>query len=472
MIWKSRANKILAQTSDYFTILSIIFFSSILWEKFFTRIGTSQTPSFFNYEFIASSLIIPFIFIFLFNYFRAYNYQRFTSLLTESTIVFKVVLFGALFSISIFYLFRFNSIPRAYIFFNIILILFGLIVEKTFMFYLARIVRNNQPLKRIILVGESATLIKLQTQLMAQRTLGLHILGTVIPDNEDKSILNDMTVLGHYNNISQILKDHNPEEVIICQGSNDVKQIQYISEECEKIGIQIRLISDFFTHFAKNISIDTVQGITLISFYPFHRTNIEKLLKRSIDVLFSIIMLILLSPLFLVIIVLILIQDGLPIFFKWKVMGFNRKPIVSWKFRTMYTNADEKKDELLQFNEMKGPMFKMENDPRIYPVGRFLRKYSLDELPQLFSVLKGDLSLVGPRPPLQYEFKEFDLWHRRKLCIKPGITCLWQISGRNNIDNFDDWVRLDLEYIDNWSLLLDIKILFKTIPAVLKGTGK
>jgi lipopolysaccharide/colanic/teichoic acid biosynthesis glycosyltransferase len=146
-------------------------------------------------------------------------------------------------------------------------------------------------------------------------------------------------------------------------------------------------------------------------------------------------------------------------------------PIVSWKFRTMVKNADELKKTLMHNNEMTGPMFKLTNDPRILPVGHFLRKYSLDELPQLFSVLKGDLSLVGPRPPLQTEFKEFDLWHRRKLSVKPGLTCLWQISGRNKISNFDDWAKLDLEYIDKWSIWLDLKILLKTIPAVLSGKG-
>ena len=137
----------------------------------------------------------------------------------------------------------------------------------------------------------------------------------------------------------------------------------------------------------------------------------------------------------------------------------------------MVKNADEIKKKLLEENEMTGPVFKMTNDPRILPIGRFLRKYSLDELPQLFSVLKGDLSLVGPRPPLEYEFKEFELWQRRKLSVKPGLTCLWQVSGRSDISNFNDWVKLDLQYIDNWSLLLDFKILLKTIPVVFLGKG-
>ena len=138
----------------------------------------------------------------------------------------------------------------------------------------------------------------------------------------------------------------------------------------------------------------------------------------------------------------------------------------------MYQDADQRKAELLDGNEMSGPVFKMTADPRVTPIGRFLRKYSFDELPQLWSVLKGDMSLVGPRPPLQSEYEHFSDWQKLKLQVKPGMTCLWQVRGRNAIANFDDWVRLDLEYINNWSLALDFKILMSTIPTVLFGRGR
>ena len=143
-----------------------------------------------------------------------------------------------------------------------------------------------------------------------------------------------------------------------------------------------------------------------------------------------------------------------------------------YKFRSMYSDAEQRKAELETLNKMTGPVFKIEKDPRITPIGRFIRKYSLDELPQLFNVLIGDMSLVGPRPLPLYEVARFETAsHRRRLSVKPGLTCLWQISGRNDVTNFHDWVRLDLAYIDNWSLWLDVKILFKTIPAVLMGAG-
>jgi lipopolysaccharide/colanic/teichoic acid biosynthesis glycosyltransferase len=158
--------------------------------------------------------------------------------------------------------------------------------------------------------------------------------------------------------------------------------------------------------------------------------------------------------------------------FRQQRAGLNGQPFTIFKFRTMVTDAEQRKHELAAMNEMSGPVFKVTNDPRITPIGRLLRKFSIDEFPQLFNVLRGEMSLVGPRPLPVDEVKRFnDLAHRRRLSVKPGLTCLWQISGRNNVKDFRDWVRLDLEYIDNWSLWLDLKILFRTIPVVLAGTG-
>jgi lipopolysaccharide/colanic/teichoic acid biosynthesis glycosyltransferase len=194
--------------------------------------------------------------------------------------------------------------------------------------------------------------------------------------------------------------------------------------------------------------------------------------KRLIDVLTSVALLVGLSPLLVIIAVLIRLTSEGPVFYRWRVVGQHGRPFTGFKFRTMVVNADALKAKLMAVNEMSGPVFKMEHDPRITPIGRVLRKFSLDELPQLWSVLRGDMSLVGPRPPLQTEWANFESWQLRKLSVKPGITCLWQVKGRNRIRDFDDWVRLDLQYADNWSLLLDLKILLWTVPAVVKGTGK
>lgn len=193
--------------------------------------------------------------------------------------------------------------------------------------------------------------------------------------------------------------------------------------------------------------------------------------KRIVDLLCGSILFILFIPVFIIISIIIKLTSEGPIVYDWNVVGKNGVPFTSWKFRTMVTDADEIKLKLSDKNEMVGPVFKIENDPRITKFGKFLRKYSLDESIQFISVIKGDMSLVGPRPAGQIEIKGYKEWQKRRLSVIPGVTGPWQVSGRNKINHFDDWVKLDFEYIDNWSLWLDIKILFKTIPAALKGTG-
>ncbi len=194
-------------------------------------------------------------------------------------------------------------------------------------------------------------------------------------------------------------------------------------------------------------------------------------IKRGLDLVLGTILLIFAAPVMLVIGCVIWIRDGSPILYQWKVVGQNGKPFLSWKFRTMVRDADRRKQELMKFNEMQGPVFKMKEDPRITPSGRFLRKYSLDELPQLWSVVRGDMSLVGPRPPLVTEYEKYEPWQKRKLSVIPGLTCVWQVQGRADITDFNDWMRMDLEYIDNWSLLLDMKILLQTAAVVVRGRG-
>jgi len=194
--------------------------------------------------------------------------------------------------------------------------------------------------------------------------------------------------------------------------------------------------------------------------------------KRVLDAVLSGCLLVLAAPLFLALGLLVKLTSPGPVFYHWKVVGKNGRPFTGYKIRSMVINADQLKAELEHRNEMTGPMFKIDCDPRITPVGSWMRRYSLDELPQLYSVCKGDMSLVGPRPPLRTEYERFTEYQKQKLAVKPGITCLWQISGRNQINDFDEWVRLDLEYIRSWSLWLDTKILLRTVGAVFSGSGK
>jgi lipopolysaccharide/colanic/teichoic acid biosynthesis glycosyltransferase len=194
--------------------------------------------------------------------------------------------------------------------------------------------------------------------------------------------------------------------------------------------------------------------------------------KRVLDVVFSALLLVLITPLLVVLALLVKWTSPGPVLYHWKVVGKNGRRFTGYKIRSMIANADELKRQLEHRNEMTGPVFKIEGDPRITAVGRWMRRYSLDELPQLYSVLKGDMSLVGPRPPLFTEYERFTEYQKLKLAVKPGITCLWQISGRNQVSDFDEWVRLDLEYIRRWSIWLDLRILLGTCGAVLSGSGK
>ncbi len=194
-------------------------------------------------------------------------------------------------------------------------------------------------------------------------------------------------------------------------------------------------------------------------------------IKKIIDIVFGFILFMIFLPIYLIIVILIKMTSKGPVLYNWNVVGKNGEPFKSWKFRTMVKEADNMKIKLSDQNEMVGPVFKIKNDPRITKVGKYLRKYSLDESIQFISVIKGDMSLVGPRPAWPFELDNYKDWQRRRLSVISGLTGPWQVSGRNKINHFDDWVKLDLEYIDNWSLWLDFKILLKTIPAAFRGTG-
>jgi lipopolysaccharide/colanic/teichoic acid biosynthesis glycosyltransferase len=214
------------------------------------------------------------------------------------------------------------------------------------------------------------------------------------------------------------------------------------------------------------------QDYETLVFSPAWSSQLQPMAKRAIDVIGSILLMLFLSPLLLFLAVLVKLSSPGPVFYRSLLMGEGGYPFAGYKFRSMVVNADEVKHQLVHLNEMRGPVFKITRDPRITPLGRWIRKYSLDELPQLYNVLKGDMSLVGPRPPLVSEYRLFTAYQKQKMSVRPGITCLWQVNGRNAISDLDDWVRLDLKYIRTWSLWLDIGILLKTVVVVLLGSGK
>ncbi len=269
-----------------------------------------------------------------------------------------------------------------------------------------------------------------------------------------------------------LLHEHSISGVFVTARHAQLDRVESVLQLCEIEGVEAWLVADFFATQIARASFDEMFGRPLLVFRTTPETSWQIITKLLLDFFGALALIILTSPVMLLIAVLVKFTSPGPAFFRQQRSGLNGAPFEILKFRTMSTNAEQLKHELAAMNEMSGPVFKVTNDPRITHLGKWLRKYSLDELPQLFNVLRGDMSLVGPRPLPVDEVRRFsDLAHRRRLSVKPGLTCLWQVKGRNQISDFKEWVRLDLEYIDNWSIWLDLKILLMTPAAVLRGTG-
>jgi exopolysaccharide biosynthesis polyprenyl glycosylphosphotransferase len=240
--------------------------------------------------------------------------------------------------------------------------------------------------------------------------------------------------------------------------------------KCEEVGIKIHIRADFAHSIFSRTYLSAVSGIPILTLASTPHAGTDIFLKRLMDIAASFAGLVVAAPFMLLVGLFIKLDSRGPVLFRQVRTGLNGRRFVLLKFRSMTHDAEHQQDALNGLNEMSGPVFKLRMDPRVTRVGAFLRRTSLDELPQLWNVLMGDMSLVGPRPPLPSEVSRYQRWQRRRLSMKPGLTCLWQASGRNEID-FDEWMRMDMEYIDNWSLSRDIKIILRTIPAVLFAKG-
>ena len=398
---------------------------------------------------------------------------RYTSFRNEIKRILKVVIWGEVFLFMVLYSFRVYDLSRSLIWlFGIVNILL-LLIERYFLLQFLEYFRDKGINRRSTLIisdGEHSK--KLVDYIQRYSDWGLDIVGFV--DGNGHQVGSEFCgskILGRLDDLPRVLHNHFIEEVIFALPLGKLEKAKNLLQICETEGVQTRIVSDFYSGLVAHTEVETVHGLPIITYTTTPIKEIDLFFKRIIDIILSGIGLVILSPLFLLISIAIKLTSPGPIFYRWHVVGLNKKKFISYKFRTMVVNADELKKKLLDKNEMNGVAFKMKDDPRITKVGRILRKFSLDELPQLYSVFKGDMSLVGPRPPLVTEIPAFENWHRRKLSVKPGITCLWQCSGRNHIENFDEWVKLDLQYIDHWSLWLDFKIMMKTIPAVLLGRG-
>jgi exopolysaccharide biosynthesis polyprenyl glycosylphosphotransferase len=260
------------------------------------------------------------------------------------------------------------------------------------------------------------------------------------------------------------------DEVIFAVTRRKLEASRGIFRLCEELGVRTRVAMSFFPTRNARVEFEELDGVPLISFTTTPSNVPQLAMKRSLDVAISVLLIGLSAPLVLLTAIAIKLSSPGAVFFKQERMGLNGRVFTLYKFRTMIDDAHRRRTEIEHLNEMDGPVFKVKADPRVTRIGRLLRKFSLDELPQLWNVLKGDMSLVGPRPPIPEEVILYERWQKRRLSMKPGLTCLWQISGRNEVD-FNRWMELDLQYIDNWSPSLDFKIMLRTIPAVLSGRG-
>jgi exopolysaccharide biosynthesis polyprenyl glycosylphosphotransferase len=278
-------------------------------------------------------------------------------------------------------------------------------------------------------------------------------------------------IFGGAAEIERVLRKHPVDEVYVAGNvRKHGDEMQEVIRVCEKFGVPFALPAYAFR-------LERAQAIDghaisdgYLHYQTFRPAPLQLSMKRLFDIVISGLALWLLLPLLLVVITLIKLTSRGPIFFRQKRVGLHGREFSMLKFRSMVANAEALRESLVKDNDLIGPVFKMRNDPRVTRVGRFIRKYSIDELPQLVNVLRGDMSIVGPRPPVPREVAQYDAWQRRRLSVRPGLTCIWQVSGRNQI-SFEDWMYLDMQYIDHWSLARDFNLIFRTVPIVITGRG-
>jgi len=306
--------------------------------------------------------------------------------------------------------------------------------------------------------------------IVANPTLGYSIVGFLHDMNETPSDFGRFKMLGTLDDLGMVIRSMQIDEVIIALPSHLNQHAIRSVKMCERLGTSFKLIPDLYEMSLSRIDMETIEGIPLIGIKQASLNSAQRFITRLVDICISTLVLVIGSPLWLFIALLVRLSSPGPVIYRQERIGFKGKPFITYKFRSMYQDADQRLALLLAQNEAKGPLFKMKEDPRITLIGKFLRRTSLDEIPQLFNVLKGDMSLVGPRPPLRREVEQYEEWQKGRLEMQPGMTGLWQVRGRSDI-SFDEGVLMDLYYIENWSMRLYFQILLRTIPVVLFSRG-
>lgn len=460
-----------AQLLDICTLIVSFFLSFPIRHFFIQWVPYARKINFQDYYvFMLLSVFVWWVFL---RSNEVYGLQRLISFKYFLIKILRSSIFTISALLAIVYLFKWTKVPRGLI---IVFILIGfscLSIEKYLWIKCLEYLRKKgKGCSDVLIIGATDIAKNFIESISKFSEWGIQVCGFLV--NKIDSNVNQFCgsrILGNFQDLTEILHQNPVDEVIFALPAKDLEDTKEMMEICEVEGVKTRIISDFFSGFIFKADADIIHGIPIITYSPTSRKYWKMSLKRIADIVISFIVLLLVSPLFLITAILVKMTSRGTIFYEWKLLGLNKKPFTSYKFRTMVEHAEQLEKQLRQKNnnEMKGVYFKLKKDPRVTIIGRVLRKLSIDELPQLYSVLKGDMSLVGPRPVRLAEKDELKDWHRRRFSVKPGVTSRWVTSGKNKINDFDDIARLDLTYIDNWSLWLDLKILIKTIPIILLG---
>ena len=380
---------------------------------------------------------------------------------------FSVLAFGAF-----VFLFKLEHVSRLFFVLFVITASALLFLEKLLVYSAAHFARRRgYNYRRILIVGTGRRASGFIRMIKENPEWGFRIFGAVNdePGREVEKV-NGIEIIGNINEISVLLHRHAIDEVFFVVPRLRLHHMANAIASCEIEGVKATIAVDLFDMKIARARQTELGSVPLLTFETVIAKEGRLFIKRVLDIIISGVMLILFAPFLLIAALLIKLTSSGPVLFTQRRVGLTGRNFVLYKFRTMFKGAEKKLTELERLNEMGGPVFKMKKDPRITPLGKILRKFSIDELPQLFNVFVGHMSLVGPRPPIPKEVEQYESWQRRRLSMRPGLSCLWQVSGRNRID-FDEWMKLDLEYLDNWSLWLDFKIMVKTIPVVIFGIG-
>jgi len=456
-------------------VLTTVAFLLAWWLR--SHLGPQLLPRFFPTELYPLSRylgLLPLvlaIWTFLLVTREAYTSRRTVALYQEVWQVVQVVGIGTLTLAAAGWLLRLDFVSRPFLVLFACLDLLLLVAEKLALRLLARHLRRRGfNYRTLLLVGINPRSREVAEIIQAHPHWGLRLLGFVAPTSEFPAAVAHLPVLGSADDLPRILQEEVVDEVIFILSRRQLEEFEESFLLCSELGIRAR-VALYFPHMKARVVLEDLEGIPLLTFTNTPLAPFPMFLKRLADVVASGVGLAVLAlPLLLIAAAVKLTSRG-PVLFKQVRCGLNGRRFTLYKFRTMYEGAEQQLDDVAHLNEVHGPAFKARRDPRVTPVGRILRRLSLDELPQLANVLRGQMSLVGPRPPLPEEVSRYERWQRRRLSMKPGITGLWQVSGRAGLDDFNRWIALDLAYIDQWSLWLDVKIMLKTIPAVLSTEG-